>query len=282
MNHKFRFNKESMDRIKRFMTGEEPPQTPEPPQEEEQPSQVEVVREGGLCAALLTDIGCVRVSNQDALVKGEMLFGVADGMGGHNGGETASAGARDGLVSLLEGKQPSVDALRTAFKAVNHRLYLQQQEDESLSGMGTTLSVVWLSENYVYIGHVGDSRVYLLRDGEFRQVTDDHSLVAELERLGQLTHEQALHHPMKNVITRAVGTEETIDTDLMVEERRKGDTWLICSDGLTGMVSDKSIEAIISANEVEKAAELLVEAARKGGGRDNISVALVREEEAAE
>lgn len=226
-----------------------------------------------------TDVGKVRPTNQDALIEGDGFWGVADGMGGHNGGETASSGARDGLLEALKDQEPSLDALRSAITQVNQQLFERQKQDESLSGMGTTLTMLWLSDHYVYIGHVGDSRAYLLRDGQFRQVTDDHSLVAELYRLGQLTREQAANHPMRNVITRAVGTEETIDVDLLVEERRAGDIWLVCSDGLYGMVPDKKLEAILAVNTPKAAADLLVEAALKAGGRDNVSLVVLLDRE---
>ena len=279
MSHKFRFSKESRSRMKSFAIGEEAPAkkpeelipTVEEP-EEELPDEPIIMESR-------TDVGRVRASNQDALIEGERLWGVADGMGGHNGGETASAGARDGLLKALEGKEPSLDALREGVTEANALLFKQQQEDPSLSGMGTTLTVLWMSDHFVYIGHVGDSRVYLLRDGEFRQITDDHSLVAELFRLGQLTKEQAANHPMRNVITRAVGTEENIETDLVVEERRKGDLWLICSDGLYGMVADEQIEATLAAHTPRRAADLLMEMALGAGGRDNVSLVILLDRE---
>ena len=278
MSHKFRFSKESRSRLQNFTIGEEPAeQKPEePPVEEQEPEELP---DEPIIIEARTDVGKVRASNQDALIEGEMLWGVADGMGGHNGGETASAGARDGLLEVLQGKEPSLDALREGVREANGRLYRQQLEDQSLSGMGTTLTVLWMSDHFAYIGHVGDSRVYLIRDGQFRQVTEDHSLVAELYRLGQLTREQAANHPMRNVITRAVGTEEQIEVDLMIEERRKGDLWLICSDGLYGMVSDEQIEAVLSAHTPKKAADLLLEMAMQAGGRDNISLVILLDRE---
>lgn len=270
MNRKYRFTKESLKRMTDFLhqdTGKR----------EEKPEVKEVLH----CYAL-TDVGKVRAANQDALVVCDEsgLYGVADGMGGHNGGETASAGARDVMVELTKGAEPALDALRSAVKEANASLYRQQAEDEKLSGMGTTLSVVWLSRHFAYLAHVGDSRIYRMRDGELCQMTDDHSLVAELVRRGQLTEEEAEHHPMKNVILRAVGTEPDVDVDLAVEERRAGDLWLICSDGLHGMVSDEKMEAILTENDPEAAAKLLMEAALAAGGRDNISLVVLKDEEA--
>ena len=271
MSRKFNFNKQAMKRLKDFIRHTE----------DKAPAEAAAPVQPALQVFALTDVGKVRAANQDALVIDETarLYGVADGMGGHNGGETASAGARDGLIAALQGKEPSLDALREGVTKVNGDLFRQQAADESLSGMGTTLSVIWMSEHYVYLGHVGDSRVYRFREGKLEQMTDDHSLVGELMRAGYLTPEQAENHPNKNVILRAVGTEEGIDVDLAVEERRPGDLWLICSDGLHGMVSDSRMEAILGVNTPEAAAKLLMDAALAAGGRDNISVVLVKEGE---
>ncbi|MBE5804745.1 MAG: Stp1/IreP family PP2C-type Ser/Thr phosphatase [Clostridiales bacterium] len=293
MSHKFRFSKESKERLKSFFLGEKyKPVEEETPAEKpsaEPRTEAEAVPaaaanpagKGKLIVAARTDIGKMRKTNQDALVESpaDHLWGVADGMGGHNGGETASCGARDGLLELLSGKEPEQGALRTAIGAVNRRLFLQQKEDEKLSGMGTTLTVLWLSESCVYIGHVGDSRAYRLREGEFTQITEDHSVVAELLRSGMITPEQAAAHPMRNVITRAVGTEDGIEIDLLCEERRKGDVWLVCSDGLYGMVGDEKIAEILKGHKPEKAADLLVKAALEGGGRDNISLVILLDKE---
>ena len=277
MKHKFRFTKDSMKRLKDFIC-----------HREGETAQEDSVRAAAapaapaLAAYALTDVGKVRKNNQDALVvdEGLKLFGVADGMGGHNGGETASAGARDGLIAALKDKEPSLDALRDGITLVNADLFRQQAEEESLSGMGTTLSVIWMSEHFVYLGHVGDSRIYRFREGKLEQMTDDHSLVGELMRAGYLTPEQAENHPNKNVILRAVGTESGIDIDLAVEERKAGDLWLLCSDGLHGMVKDDKLEAILSVNTPASAVKLLMDAALAAGGRDNISVVLVQDGEA--
>ena len=276
MKHKFRFTKDAMKRLKDFIRRREDVEMPV----EETATAPEMP---AFQAYSLTDVGKVRASNQDALVVSEdlLLYGVADGMGGHNGGETASAGARDGLIAALQGKDPSLDALREAITQVNGDLFQQQLADESLSGMGTTLSVIWMSEHFVYLGHVGDSRIYRFRDGKLEQMTDDHSLVGELVRAGYLTPEEAENHPQKNVILRAVGTEEGIDIDLAVEERKAGDLWMICSDGLHGMVKDSAMEAILCVNTAEAAVKLLLDAALAAGGRDNVSVVLVRDGEVA-
>lgn len=277
MSHQFRFTKESKERLKSFLLGEKsaPGETAEPA-----PAQANTpAPRDDLAVALRTNIGKVRQTNQDALIDapGDSLWGVADGMGGHNGGETASTSARDGLMEQLAGKSPEQGALRIAIGAVNRSLFLRQKEDEALSGMGTTLTVLWVSDQCVYIGHVGDSRAYRLRDGEFRQMTEDHSVVAELLRSGMLTPEQAANHPMRNVITRAVGTEDGIEIDLLCEDRRPGDVWLVCSDGLHGMVTDEKMAEIIKSNKLEKAADKLITAALEGGGRDNVSLVLLQD-----
>ena len=277
MNRKFRFTKDTMKRLTDFIRRKE-----EPAQTEAAPAAAEPEKPG-LSVHALTDVGKVRAINQDALVVDEklMLFGVADGMGGHNGGETASAGARDGMIAALQGKDASLEALRDAVVQVNADLFRQQAGDEKLAGMGTTLSIIWMSGHFVYLGHVGDSRVYRFRDGELTQMTDDHSLVGELMRAGYLTPEQAENHPNKNVILRAVGTEAGIDVDLAVEERKQGDLWLVCSDGLHGMVKDEKMEAILAEHAPETAVRLLMDAALAAGGRDNISVVLVKDGEVA-
>ena len=272
MNRKFHFTKATRKSLTDYVDFRGVPGA-ETPRESRQP----------LVCAALTHQGKVRPTNQDSLVIGQemQLYGVADGMGGHKGGETASAGCRDAVLKALEGQKPSLEAMRVAIEQANSALFQQQKDDENLSGMGTTLSLTWMTEDRAYIAHVGDSRVYCLRDGELQQMTDDHSLVAELVRRGALTQEQAETHPLRNVITRAVGTETGIEIDLAVEERRTGDVWLICSDGLHGMVSDSDMKAILRDNKAEKAAELLMEAALEAGGRDNISVVVLREQEAA-
>lgn len=296
MSRKFKFSSTVADYMKRFGKGEihaEEKADVKPDAAEAAVTEKKAVQEAheasgknapaveteGVLVYALTDVGKVRSANQDALIVGEKVFGVADGMGGHKGGETASAGARDGLIELLKDKTPALDTLREAVSEVNTRLFNQQKTDDKLTGMGTTLTALWLSEHYVYVGHVGDSRAYRLRDGKLQQMTSDHSLVAELVRSGVLTEQQAAGHPMRNVITRAVGTEETVDVDLMVEERAKGDIWLVCSDGLYGLVSDSAMEAILSVNTLEAAAKLLIEAALAAGGHDNVSVMLLQDKE---
>ena len=272
MSRKIRFSKESQSSLNDFFVHRSPEQ-PKSKAEENLPA--------GILSAFRTDVGKVRANNQDALIVSEKLrlYGVADGMGGHKGGEVASTSARDDLLRELEGKTPSVAALSGAIEEVNRQIYHQQEHDDALTGMGTTLSVLWMSDNFVYIGHVGDSRVYLLRDGEFKQMTLDHSLVEQLVREGVLTEEEAQNHPMRNIITRAMGTDESVEVDVVVEERRKGDLWLACSDGLHGLVDDRQMRDALRQYAPEKAADVLLKAALDAGGRDNVTLVIVHDGE---
>ena len=272
MSRKIRFSKESQSSLNDFFVHRSPEQ-PKSKAEENLPA--------GILSAFRTDVGKVRANNQDAPIVSEKLrlYGVADGMGGHKGGEVASTSARDDLLRELEGKTPSVAALSGAIEEVNRQIYHQQEHDDALTGMGTTLSVLWMSDNFVYIGHVGDSRVYLLRDGEFKQMTLDHSLVEQLVREGVLTEEEAQNHPMRNIITRAIGTDESVEVDVVVEERSKGDLWLACSDGLHGLVDDRQMRDALRQYAPEKAADVLLKAALDAGGRDNVTLVIVHDGE---
>lgn len=272
MSRKIRFSKESQSSLNDFFVHRSPEQ-PKSKAEENLPA--------GILSAFRTDAGKVRANNQDAPIVSEKLrlYGVADGMGGHKGGEVASTSARDDLLRELEGKTPSVATLSGAIEEVNRQIYHQQEHDDALTGMGTTLSVLWMSDNFVYIGHVGDSRVYLLRDGEFKQMTLDHSLVEQLVREGVLTEEEAQNHPMRNIITRAIGTDESVEVDVVVEERRKGDLWLACSDGLHGLVDDRQMRDALRQYAPEKAADVLLKAALDAGGRDNVTLVIVHDGE---
>lgn len=272
MSRKIRFSKESQSSLNDFFVHRSPEQ-PKSKAKENLPA--------GILSAFRTDVGKVRANNQDAPIVSEKLrlYGVADGMGGHKGGEVASTSARDDLLRELEGKTPSVAALSGAIEEVNRQIYHQQEHDDALTGMGTTLSVLWMSDNFVYIGHVGDSRVYLLRDGEFKQMTLDHSLVEQLVREGVLTEEEAQNHPMRNIITRAIGTDESVEVDVVVEERRKGDLWLACSDGLHGLVDDRQMRDALRQYAPEKAADVLLKAALDAGGRDNVTLVIVHDGE---
>ncbi len=234
--------------------------------------------QGVLSYAWRTDVGRLRKNNQDAVILGNGLTGVADGMGGHKGGEIASAGLREGLLRETKGKKPDRETLKEAVRHANRELWEQQEKDAELTGMGTTLTVIWPAEKEMIVGQVGDSRAYLLREGELKQITEDHSMVADMVRKGVLTEEQAACHPMRNYITRAVGTEENVEMDISVHERKQGDRWLICSDGLYGMIPRNDLLRLMSAGTIEEAADGLLQAALEGGGKDNISLVLLQDD----
>jgi protein phosphatase len=235
-----------------------------------------------MIVAARTHAGWVRPNNQDTLLLAGRLYGVADGMGGHNGGEVASNGAAAVIGDMLSGLEPNEKRLESGIQAANRRLYEQQSQDAALSGMGTTVTVLWEGNDEVFIGHVGDSRAYLLRDGVFSQVTQDHSVVAEMMRQGILTKEKAKKHPYRNVITRAVGTSSGIEVDVIRQVKKPGDIWLICSDGLYGMVEESDIENAMKTHSLEDAAEHLLKLALDNGGRDNVSLVLLKVSEVAQ
>lgn len=224
-----------------------------------------------------THQGNVRDCNEDSLLiqQGKFgLFGVADGMGGHNAGDVASRMAVLLLGRVLEGASPDEDLLRGGMEEVNQLMFEEQAKDSALSGMGTTMTVLWEDQDRILLGHVGDSRAYRMRKGKMELISQDHSMVAELLRDGLITEEQAQHHPYRNVITRALGTAETIQVDTMCLDKKRGDKWLICSDGLYEYVSMDQMQAILLRTPLEEAAELFISLALEGGGRDNVSVVL--------
>ena len=227
-----------------------------------------------------TDAGKVRANNEDALLVGEgrdeTLFVVADGIGGFEAGEVASRIAVDVLRELEPGA-----SFEAAIRESNRRILAVGRGDERLSGMGTTIVAARFGgtreEPVAEIAHVGDSRAYLLRGGSLRPLTEDHSLVAELVRSGDLTRDQAAEHPQKNLITRALGAEEEVEVDTVVLPVEAGDRLLLCSDGLTDMVPEANIGEILaeSPGDPEKPARTLVSAALDAGGSDNVTVVVV-------
>jgi protein phosphatase len=229
-----------------------------------------------------TDVGRIRKNNQDSVILGHGLFGVADGMGGHNGGEIASAGLRDGLLRETEGKEPSAELLEEAVKKVNYEIWEQQEKDAALTGMGTTLTVLWPAGSEMIIGQIGDSRAYLIRNDQMTQMTSDHSMVADMVRRGVLTEEQAACHPMRNYITRAVGTDDAVDVDMISVPRMNGDRWIVCSDGLYGQMSKQELEETARIPDLEEAAAKLLILALEHGGKDNISFILMQDESVPE
>jgi protein phosphatase len=222
-----------------------------------------------------TDPGRKRLRNEDAFVCEPPLFAVADGMGGAQAGELASrlaaAALREGRADVVS-EERIVELLREA----NRRVYARASEDAAASGMGTTVTVALVEGDRVVFGHVGDSRAYLIRDGELSQVTDDHSLVAELVRSGRLSPEEADSHPQRSVITRALGTDAEVDVDTFSIEAKPGDLFLLCSDGLSSMVDDRTILELAEKHRgnLDEAARAMLGAANKGGGEDNITVVL--------
>ena len=221
----------------------------------------------------VTDTGRRRRRNEDAYVDSPPLFAVADGMGGAQAGEVASRLAAE---ALREGSGVGAGTERVVelIQAANRRVYDRSTEDEAASGMGTTVTVALVEDDRVAFGHVGDSRAYLVRDGKLEQLTQDHSLVSELLRSGKISPEEAETHPQRSVITRALGTDPDVDVDAFSIDAAPGDVFLLCSDGLTTMVRDATIEQIVDDHrgDLSIAAELLVETANRGGGEDNITV----------
>ena len=271
------------DQVVRKMKGIEntaAPVTPALPREKETAAEPETREKPADSLRVIhrTDIGLIRKSNQDAVIVGNGLMGVADGMGGHRGGETASAGARDGMLREAAARTPSPSQLEEAIREVNLELWEMQLKETDLSGMGTTLTVLWPEDENMLIGHVGDSRAYLLRDGEMRQITKDHSMVADMVRRGMLTEEQAACHPMRNYITRAVGTESDVQADIEVVPRQKGDRWLVCSDGLHGAVDKSRLQELMRLEDPDEAADQMIREALDQGGRDNITLVIAVDE----
>src|SRR6185312_354644 len=208
------------------------------------------------------------------------LFVVADGMGGAQAGEVASHLAAETFRSgLPDGAEPEA-ALATLAQEANARIYELSHANAEQAGMGTTLTAVYVGELEVAIAHVGDSRAYCLRDGELLRLTDDHSLVDELLRQGRLTPEEAVEHPQRSVITRALGIEGTVEVDTRSFKGHAGDVYLICSDGLTTMISEEQIAAVLASTpRLRDAGERLIAEANRAGGRDNITVVLLRLED---
>jgi PPM family protein phosphatase len=227
-----------------------------------------------------TDVGRQRHTNEDNFYDHPPLFAVADGMGGAQAGEVASEMAIDQFVQERETGEPAERQLEQIALAANRKIWELAQSDTRHAGMGTTLTAAMLDGQYVAVGHVGDSRLYLYRDGKLERMTRDHSLVEEFVRQGKLTPEQAEKHPQRSVITRALGPEGTVDVDTFRIPARAGDVYLLCSDGLSGMVSDDDLAAILGeGGSLDQTAASLVEAANDNGGRDNITAVLFRLED---
>lgn len=224
--------------------------------------------------AALTDIGRVRTHNEDSVLVQPPLFVVADGLGGHEAGEVASSIAVE-TVRDHAPRHADAKALGRAVKAANREVLRVARESVGREGMGTTLTAAIVEGTRIAIAHVGDSRAYLLHDAQLQRITEDHSMVADMVRRGQLTEAEARVHPNRSVITRALGTDADMETDTLEIEASPGDRLLLCSDGLTGMVGEAEIAELLgSYRDPKVAGEALIAAANEAGGQDNISVVI--------
>jgi protein phosphatase len=230
-----------------------------------------------------SDTGRQRRHNEDSMFARAPLFVVADGMGGAQGGEVASRTAVEIFQQGLEDGDVPERRLAARVQEANAVIHERSQSDAQLAGMGTTLTAAYVGPEEIAIAHVGDSRAYCLRDGHLTRLTDDHSLVEDLVREGRLTREEAEDHPQRSIITRALGPEPAVDVDTSTQRARAGDVYLLCSDGLTGMLPEARVEQILRERPALRAAgEALLAAANEAGGRDNITVVLFRLEDVAE
>jgi serine/threonine protein phosphatase PrpC len=227
-----------------------------------------------------TDTGRQRRGNEDNAWARAPVFVVADGMGGAQAGEVASRLAIEAFQHELPGSGPPEQRLAECVRAANRTIYEMSRSEDERAGMGTTLTAAYLDDSDLAIAHVGDSRAYLFRDRRLKRLTQDHSLVEELVRRGKLTEEQAAEHPQRSIITRALGPEPDVEVDTWTYPVQAGDVLLLCSDGLTSMISEETITEILAGTPVLRdAAERLIGAANEAGGRDNITVILFSLEE---
>ena len=228
--------------------------------------------------AVASDTGRRRRRNEDNYVVAPPLFAVADGMGGAQAGEVASGLAASALDGGISEELPGLERVDALIQEANRRIYDRASTDPTASGMGTTMTVAIVEEMSVVIGHVGDSRAYRVRGDSMEQLTEDHSLVNELVKSGKLSEEEAHIHPQRSVITRAVGTDPDVDVDAFTIEAEDGDVFLLCSDGLSDMVSDVDILELVDHNrgDLEQAVRSLVQFANSEGGEDNITAVAFR------
>lgn len=227
-----------------------------------------------------TDIGLVRKANQDSYLvdKYNKYCIVADGMGGHKAGEIASAMAAEEVGKYLDENKPetlhaTVDALYEAIRRANNKVFKTARLNFDYSGMGTTLVMTYFYGEKVILANVGDSRAYLMRDGEIKQITTDHSMVEQLISEGAITKEQAKTHPQRNVITRALGTDRELQADIYMLSAKKGDVILLCSDGLTNEIEEDTLGRMLASGA---SADTLIQRAKENGGRDNITAVIIR------
>ena len=232
----------------------------------------------------MKDIGKCREINQDYIFVSEEpignlpnLFLVADGMGGHKAGDLASEYTVAKVQEAVSSSMQTIpyQILKGAFQYANQKLLEKAGESDSYTGMGTTLVAATVKNDAVYVVNVGDSRLYKIGD-KIEQITEDHSLVEEMVRMGEISKEQARNHPDKNIITKAMGVSDTVEPDYFDTDLQKGECLLMCSDGLTNMVSDRQIKEIVELRtDLESCAKELIRAANQNGGRDNIAVVLI-------
>ena len=241
-----------------------------------------------IVASVQTDVGCVREINEDSgrfirpddearlKTRGALMI-VADGMGGHSAGEVASRMAVELIPEIYYGsKGEPPRALKEAVEEANRRIHAAAAEDESKHGMGTTCTALCVLDGQAFAAHVGDSRLYMLREGKVYQLTEDHSAVMEMVKMGLITKEEARHHEDKNVILRALGTSPEVEVSALEPfSVRIGDKYLLCSDGLYDLVPDEEIERELSGNDIDAAGQKLIALAKERGGHDNITVGMV-------
>lgn len=227
-----------------------------------------------------TDTGLLRKNNEDALIfaPDRGLFGVCDGMGGHAAGEVASEVASKALLEEISVSCTDPhECLRLGLEKANQQIFRIQAERPECRGMGTTVSALWIGpSNGTWIAHVGDSRVYRLADGRLEQLTDDHSPVFRLYQHGLLAKDDLRQHPHKNLLDRSLGVLPTVEADLFPVEVHSGDIFLICTDGLSDELTDREIAEVLSHDSIEEAADRLIAQAKATGGRDNISLVVVK------
>lgn len=224
-----------------------------------------------------TDVGRVREGNEDSYLMDEPLFGIADGMGGHAAGEVASSTAVEALSSGAARVNPDdPESLVALIKEANRAIFEKATKDDSLHGMGTTCTLVLIDAHRAHLAHVGDSRAYLLRDGDLSRLSEDHTLVGRMVREGQLTEEEAAKHPQRSMITRSLGIDSDVRVDLRSFDVRDGDRIMLCSDGLTSMTGEDTIKRVLQQTKSpQAAADELVDLANEAGGDDNITVVVL-------
>jgi PPM family protein phosphatase len=246
----------------------------------------------GMRYAVKTDKGMLREKNEDSYniiddYNGSLIiFIIADGMGGHNSGGLASKMAVDTASKYIRKTSRNMNseenitpAIKNIIDGTNSNVFANSRKKIENAGMGTTFIITVVFNNKLYIGHVGDSRVYLIRNNEIIRVTTDHSYVEELVKIGSLTREEAESHPRKNVITKALGCEKTLEADIYSCDIKKNDCLILCTDGLTNMVSEQEIKgAVLNSKTPENACDILISKANENGGRDNITVIVIKDE----